>query len=110
MMFRRSQEFANSAKDNRVSIAVCPEPRNLAELQAVYAGATAVEVVDAPERDHAWKLLVERHPNLSDYELPPTGGPSALMRANCKYLAVLDYASSWGEAEHFTVGEEAAGS
>ena len=107
MIFRASQKFANIAKDNRVSIAVSPEPRNLTELQAVYAGATAAEVLDPAERDQAWKLLVERHPNLADYELPPMGA-AALMRANCKYLAVLDYASSWGEAEHFTVGEESA--
>lgn len=107
MIFRASQKFANIAKDNRVSIAVSPEPRNLTELQAVYAGATAAEVLDPAERDQAWKLLVERHPNLADYELPPMDA-AALMRANCKYLAVLDYASSWGEAEHFTVGEESA--
>jgi nitroimidazol reductase NimA-like FMN-containing flavoprotein (pyridoxamine 5'-phosphate oxidase superfamily) len=107
MIFRASQKFANIAKDNRVSIAVSPEPRNLTELQAVYAGATAAEVFDPAERDQAWKLLVERHPNLADYELPPMDA-AALMRANCKYLAVLDYASSWGEAEHFTVGKEDA--
>ena len=107
MIFRASQKFANIAKDDRVSIAVSPEPRNLTELQAVYAGATAAEVLDPAERDQAWKLLVERHPNLADYELPPMDA-AALMRANCKYLAVLDYASSWGEAEHFTVGEESA--
>lgn len=107
MIFRASQKFANIAKDNRVSIAVSPEPRNLTELQAVYAGATAAEVLDPAERDQAWKLLVERHPNLADYELPPMDA-AALMRANCKYLAVLDYATSWGEAEHFTVGEESA--
>lgn len=110
MIFRASQKFANIAKDNRVSIAVSPEPRNLTELQAVYAGATTVEVVDPAEREQAWKLLVERHPNLADYELPPMGGPSALMRADCKYLSVLDYATSWGGAEHFTIGDENGGS
>src|SRR5512132_966058 len=70
LIFRASQKFENISKDNRVSIAVAPEPRNLGELQAVYAGATASEVVDPAERDQAWRLLVERHPNLADYELP----------------------------------------
>ena len=109
LIFRASQKFENISKDNRVSIAVAPEPRNLGELQAVYAGATASEVVDPAERDQAWRLLVERHPNLADYELPSTS-VTALMRANCKYVSVLDYATSWGAAETFTVEEEIAGS
>ena len=109
LIFRASQKFENISKDNRVSIAVAPEPRNLGELQAVYAGATASEVVDPAERDQAWRLLVDRHPNLADYELPSTS-VTALMRANCKYVSVLDYATSWGAAEKFTVEEETAGS
>lgn len=109
LIFRASQKFENISKDNRVSIAVAPEPRNLGELQAVYAGARASEVVDPAERDQAWRLLVERHPNLADYELPSTS-VTALMRANYKYVSVLDYATSWGSAEKFTVEEETAGS
>lgn len=109
MIFRASQKFENIAKDKRVSIAVAPEPRNLTELQAVYAGATASEVLDPVERDQAWRLLVERHPNLSDYELPPMD-KAALMRADCKYVSVLDYVTSWGAAEHFTVEEDVVSS
>ena len=41
LIFRASQKFENISKDNRVSIAVAPEPRNLGELQAVYAVAPA---------------------------------------------------------------------
>ena len=104
LIFRASQKFANIANDNRVSIAVAPEPRNLGELQAVYAGGNASEVVDPAERDQAWRLLVERHPNLADFEAPSTS-VTALMRANCKYVSVLDYATSWGAAEEFTVGD-----
>lgn len=104
LIFRSSQKFANIAKDNRISIAVAPEPSGLSGLQAVYAGALASEVVDPAEREQAWRLLRERHPNLADFDQPPTS-ETAMMQANCKYVSVLDYANSWGEVERFTAGE-----
>ena len=101
LIFRSSQKFTHIAKDNRVSIAVAPEPRDLHELNAVYAGALASEVTDPAEREQAWKLLADRHPNLADFDLPdPTA--TAMMRAQCKYVSVLDFGRSWGEAETFT--------
>lgn len=104
LIFRSSQKFANIQMDNRISIAVAPEPSGLSGLQAVYAGATASEIVDPAEREQAWRLLRERHPNLAEFDLPPTS-ETAMMRANCKYLSVLDYASNWGEVERFTAGD-----
>lgn len=103
LIFRSSQKFANIAKDNRVAIAVAPEPRNLAELQAVYAGAIASEVIDPGERDIGWRLLVERHQNLAGFDIP-SASDAALMRAKCKYVSVLDYPTNWGGAKDFTVG------
>ena len=102
LIFRSSQKFANIANDNRASIAVAPEPRNLSELQAVYAGGFASEVVDTDERELAWKLLVQRHPNMVGLEAPSSSG-AAMMRLQCKYVSVLDFAKSWGESETFTV-------
>lgn len=102
LIFRSSQKFANIAKDNRASIAVAPEPRDLSELQAVYAGGLASEVVDSSERELAWKLLVERHPNMAGLE-PPSPSGAAMMRFQCKYVSVLDFAKTWGESESFTV-------
>jgi nitroimidazol reductase NimA-like FMN-containing flavoprotein (pyridoxamine 5'-phosphate oxidase superfamily) len=102
LIFRSSQKFANIAKENRVSVAVAPEPRNISQAQAVYAGALASEVVDTSEREQAWRLLVERHPNLRDFDLP-SPSDTALMRAHCKYVSVLDFGMSWGGAETFTV-------
>ena len=102
LIFRSSQKFANIAKDNRVSVAVAPEPRNMNEIQAVYAGAVASEITDPAERNQAWKLLSERHPNLRDFDLPPSS-ETAMMRAQCKYVSVLDYGRIWGGAETFAV-------
>src|SRR5688500_8196614 len=63
VILRSSQKFANIQRDGRVSIAVGEEPRDLRELKAIYAGAHANEVTDLKLGEHAWRLLVQRHPN-----------------------------------------------
>lgn len=104
LIFRASQKFDNIAKDDRVSIAVTSDTSFLGEIKAVYAGAHAAEVTDAEERGAAWKLLMERHPNLLDFGLPDNQ-ETALMRADCKYVSVLDYSKGIGHTEALTVGE-----
>jgi len=90
VIFRSSQKFANIAHDDRISIAVGEEPRDLHSLKAVYAGAHASEVTDLKQAAHAWRLLTARHPNLSHLEVPDQA-ETALMCAACKYVSVLDY-------------------
>jgi nitroimidazol reductase NimA-like FMN-containing flavoprotein (pyridoxamine 5'-phosphate oxidase superfamily) len=104
MIFRDSQKFANISKDDRVSIAVSGESSFLGEIKAVYAGSHAAEVTDPKERVHAWQLLLERHPNLGDFGLPDDS-ETALMRAVCKYVSMLDYSKGIGHTEALTVGE-----
>lgn len=103
-IFRSSQKFNNIAKDDRVSVAIAPEPHSLGEIRAVYAGAHASEVTEENERVRAWALLSERHPNLEDFG-PPDDEETALMRATCKYVSVLDYSKGIGHCEALTVGE-----
>ena len=102
LIFRSSQKFTNIARDDRVSIAVSGESSFLGEIKAVYVGAHAAEVADPRERAAAWKLLLERHPNLTDYGLPDDV-ETALMRAVCKHVSVLDYSKGIGHSEQFTV-------
>jgi nitroimidazol reductase NimA-like FMN-containing flavoprotein (pyridoxamine 5'-phosphate oxidase superfamily) len=104
VIFRSSQKFANIQRDDRVSIAVGEEPRDLRELKAVFAGAHAVEVTDLREGEHAWRLLVERHPNLAHFELPEQA-ETALIRATCKFVSVLDYSKGFGHSEAMTFGD-----
>ena len=104
LIFRQSQKFTNIEKDDRVSIAVSAEPRSLGEIKAVYAGAHAAEVTDPAERESAWQLLLERHPNLFDFGMPDNED-TALMGAECKYVSVLDYSKGIGHAEALTVGD-----
>lgn len=104
LIFRSSQKFANIERDNRISFAISGDPNYLSDIKAVYAGAHASEVTDSSERTLAWTLLVRRHPNLADFGLPEQA-ETALMRAVCKYVSVLDYSQSIGHTEELTVGE-----
>lgn len=102
LIYRTSQKFENISHDNRVSISVGHEPRTLSQIKAVYAGCHAHEVTDLAERSHAWKLLAERHPNLTDLA-PPGTAEVATMSAECKYVSVLDYSKGLGHTEALTL-------
>jgi nitroimidazol reductase NimA-like FMN-containing flavoprotein (pyridoxamine 5'-phosphate oxidase superfamily) len=104
MIFRASQKFANIQKDDRVSIAVGAEPRELGELKAVYAGAHASEITDPAGREAAWRLLMERHSNLGGFQMPD-GKEAVFMRAVCKYVSVLDFSQGLGHREQLTIDD-----
>lgn len=53
LIFRSSQKFANIQRDARISIAIGEEPRDVRELNAVYAGARVSEVTNAGNREDA---------------------------------------------------------
>lgn len=108
LVSRASQKFANIQRDDRISIAVGEEPRDVREIKAVYAGAHAAEVTDPCQREIAWRLLMERHPNLASYVLPEPS-EAAVMRAECKYVSVLDYSKGLGHSEALTIGAAGAG-
>lgn len=108
LIYRTSQKFENIRQNDRVSISVGQEPRTLREIRAVYAGCHAKEVSDLKERSYAWKLLAERHPNLTDLA-PPLNEDVATMIAQCRFVSVLDYRQGLGHAESLViqVGEHA---
>lgn len=101
MILRSSQKYANIQCDDRVSIAVGAEPKDLGEAKAVFAGARASEIDQPTERKRVWELLEERHPNLAAFELPDSSD-AVLMRAMCRHVSVVDYAKGIGHAEFFT--------
>lgn len=105
LIFRASQKFANIARDDRVSIAVGEEPPDIRLAKAVYAGATASEVTDPEQREHAWRLISERHTNLIGVSRPDWS-QVALVRANCLHLSVLDYSRGLGHSDALHVASE----
>lgn len=102
LILRTSQKFANIQHDDRVSVAIGEEPRDLREAKAVFAGAQASEVTNPKQRDHAWRLFVERHPNLADFLLPAST-QAAIMRAVCRFVSVVDYSKGLGHSDGFTI-------
>jgi nitroimidazol reductase NimA-like FMN-containing flavoprotein (pyridoxamine 5'-phosphate oxidase superfamily) len=100
---RASQKFTNIEKDDRVSLVVGGDFHDPATIKALSIAARASEVRDPRQREHAVKLLLERHPGLQRLERP-AAGHSAVMRANPEILTVLDYSKGFGHADLLTVG------
>lgn len=104
LIFRSSQKYANIKADDRISIAVAPEPTELSDLKAVYAGGHAIEVTDEAGRAEIWRLLMERASNLAGFKMPEAT-EAAFMRMKCKYVSMLDFSQSVGHREQFTIDE-----
>jgi len=102
LISRTSQKFANIQHDDRISVAVGAEPNDFHRLKAVYAGAHASEVTDPKQRRNAWRLLMQRHPNLRDFELPDQT-EAVMMRAPCMFVSILDYTKGLGHTDTLTV-------
>lgn len=99
---RASQKFANIERDSRVSGVVGRDFQEPSEIKALSFAANASEVRDPKQREHAIDLIFERHPSLG-----PLGRPdlkrSAVMRAYCCIVTILDYAKGLGHADLLTV-------
>ena len=104
LIFRTSQKFANIQRDDRISIAVAPDPADLGDLKAVYAGAHATEITDEKERDEAWRQLMQRHSNLGGFQMPDAKD-AVFMRARCKYISVLDFSLGLGHREQLVIDD-----
>lgn len=104
LIFRSSQKLANIRRDRRVSLAVGGDSTELSQLTAVYAAAHASEVTDPEERARAWRLLVSRHPNLVDFDLPERT-EAALIKAVCQHVSVLDYRKGPGHIEELSISD-----
>jgi hypothetical protein len=83
-------------------MAIGEEPSELRDAKAVYAGTHASEVTDPEQRRAAWRLLMQRHPNLEAYVLPEPSN-AAMMRAECNYVSILDYSEGFGHTDDLTL-------
>lgn len=104
LIYRASQKFTNIKRDDRISIAIAAEPRDMEQLSAVYAAAHAREITDPDERQEAWRLLMERHSNLAGFQIPDES-EAVFMCATCKYVSVLDYSQGPGHREFLTIND-----
>jgi nitroimidazol reductase NimA-like FMN-containing flavoprotein (pyridoxamine 5'-phosphate oxidase superfamily) len=107
LIFKKSQKLENIQHDDRISIAVAPEPVDMKELQAVYAGAHAAEITEEGERQRAWQQLMQRHANLAGFQMPDTS-EAVFIRAKCKYVSMLDFTQGPGHREQSTLDDNGA--
>lgn len=100
---RQSQKYANIDRDSRVSIVVGRDFEDPAQIKALSIAANASEVRDPAQRKRAIELVLQRHPGLAKL-----GGPdlehSAVMRAYCSIVTILDYSKGFGHSDMLTVG------
>jgi nitroimidazol reductase NimA-like FMN-containing flavoprotein (pyridoxamine 5'-phosphate oxidase superfamily) len=100
---RQSQKYSNIDRDSRVSIVIGRDFEDPSQIAALSIAANASEVRDPKQRDRALKLVLERHPALARFG-PPDLQHSAVMRAYCSIVTVLDYSKGFGHADLLTVG------
>jgi nitroimidazol reductase NimA-like FMN-containing flavoprotein (pyridoxamine 5'-phosphate oxidase superfamily) len=99
---RASQKYANIQRDSRVSIVVGRDFEDPTQITALSIAANASEVRDPEQRERAIDLVLQRHPALA--KLPrPVLGHSAVMRAYCSIVTILDYSKGFGHADLLTV-------
>jgi nitroimidazol reductase NimA-like FMN-containing flavoprotein (pyridoxamine 5'-phosphate oxidase superfamily) len=100
---RAGQKFANIERDDRVSLVVGRDFHDPSTIKALSIAARASEVRDPKQRARAVKLLLDRHPGLTQLERPEPGH-SAVMRANPEIITILDYSKGFGHSDILTVG------
>ena len=99
---RESQKFANIERDSRVSIIIGRDFEDPARIKALSIAANASEVRDPAQRERAIDLILERHPALAKFGRPDLAH-SAVMRAYCSIVTILDYSKGFGHADLLTV-------
>ena len=102
LIYRQSQKFANISHDNRVAVAIGSGPTEITQAKAVYAGCEVFEVTELAERNRAWGLLAQKHPNLMELP-PPQAADVATMVARCRHVSMLDYTQDLGHTEAITL-------
>lgn len=100
---RQSQKYANIDRDSRVSIVVSRDFEDPAQIKALSIAANASEVRDPVQRRKAIELILNRHPQLAKLGAPDLKH-SAVMRAYCSIVTILDYSKGFGHADLLTVG------
>ena len=100
---KNSQKYANINRDSRVSIVIGRDFDNPADIKALSIAANASEIRDPAQRERAIHLVLERHPGLAKFGGPDLKG-SAVMRAYCSIVTILDYSKGFGHADLLTVG------
>ena len=100
---KRSQKYSNIERDSRVSIMIGRDFDDPSQIKALSIAANASEVRDPGQRKRAIELVLKRHPKLASLGDPDLEH-SAVMRAYCSVVTILDYSKGFGHADLLSVG------
>jgi nitroimidazol reductase NimA-like FMN-containing flavoprotein (pyridoxamine 5'-phosphate oxidase superfamily) len=100
---RNSQKYANIERDSRVAIVVGRDYDDPTQIKALSMAANASEVRDPAQRARAVELVLKRQPALAALGSPDLQH-SAVMRAYCCIVTILDYSKGFGHADLLSVG------
>ena len=98
---KSSQKYANIQRDSRVAITVGRDFDDPSQIKALSIAANASDVRDPRQREHAIDLILERHPTLAAMGRPDIEH-SAVMRAYCSIVTILDYSKGFGHTDLVT--------
>ena len=104
---KQSQKYANIERDSRVSIVIGRDFDDPREIKALSIAANASDVRDPVQREHAVDLILARHPALAALGRPDPAH-SAVVRAYCSIVTILDYSEGFGHADVLTVSGDIA--
>lgn len=104
---KQSQKYANIQRDSRVSIVVGRDFADPREIKALSIAANASDVRDPVQREQAIDLVLARHPALAALGRPNLTH-SAVIRAYCSIVTILDYSQGFGHADVLTVSGDIA--
>jgi len=93
-----SQKAANIAREPRVSIAMTAPYTDWNDITGLSILARAEQVRDIAEKALAWRLMVDRFPQISEFaELPDIS--MAVFRLRPAIISVLDYTKGFGHTD-----------
>ncbi|QIK78675.1 pyridoxamine 5'-phosphate oxidase family protein [Sphingomonas piscis] len=98
-----SQKFKNICWDDRVSIAIGRDFHHPGSIRGLSIAARASEVRDAAQRRRAIDQVIIRHPALKRLQL---ADGTAVMRADCSIISILDYAMGFGHTDLLAVKKD----
>jgi nitroimidazol reductase NimA-like FMN-containing flavoprotein (pyridoxamine 5'-phosphate oxidase superfamily) len=104
---RQSQKYANIQRDSRVSIVIGRDFDDPRQIEALSIAANASDVRDPVQWEHAIDLVLARHPALAAMGRPDLTH-SAVIRAYCSIVTILDYSKGFGHADLLTVSGDIA--
>ena len=99
-----SQKAANLALDDRVSLTIDHDTRQVMEINGLSMAGHAKAVTDSAELEKAGRLLMAKYPPQLGAPPMPTAADVRIFRVTPTVISVLDYSKGFGHTDLVTCG------